>query len=251
MVNTNYSCLSKIIYILVMKQKITIMKKQINKITIGLVFLSLLSLVNAQTIDMTAERTLMSKDASVPVKAEGSPYISDSFMLARISSYGNKIFNARFNAFNNEMEVSIEDNKVIALDNKVDFEVIFTAENKIYRTVTYLDDNATSKRGFLVVLFENDKYSLFKEERITFNEKVEARTSYDKAKPASYNRIDDLYFIKLEDKITFLPQRKKDFLQRFSKHEKELKSYMKNNKLNPKNEDELITLVKHLSTLNQ
>ncbi len=169
--------------------------------------------------------------------------------LKIITQFKDKIYSARYNAFINEMEVTLENAKVIALNPNSDYVVTFTTTNKVYKAVNYVDDNEVSKKGFLVLLSENEKCSLFKEERIKFYEKTVATTSYDKEIAAKYKRVDDNYYIKLGDKTTFLPQRKKDFLKLFPNEEKKLSTYMKKNKLNPKNEDELISVIKYLSTL--
>ena len=112
------------------------MKKQIKKISIGLVLCSLFSVIKAQNVnvDMVTESNLMSKNISSKVIAEGSPYINEKFSQIRITQYKARVFNARYNAYNGEMEVMTNDNKVIALDNNVDFEVTFTTPKKIYRS---------------------------------------------------------------------------------------------------------------------
>ncbi len=229
------------------------MKNQINKITIGLIFCSLFSLTNAQQsniqLDEVQSRMLVINDGNSKAKTNGSPYVNENFTPIRITQFKDKIYSARYNAFINEMEVTLENAKVIALNPNSDYVVTFTTTNKVYKAVNYVDDNEVSKKGFLVLLSENEKCSLFKEERIKFYEKTVATTSYDKEIAAKYKRVDDNYYIKLGDKTTFLPQRKKDFLKLFPNEEKKLSTYMKKNKLNPKNEDELISVIKYLSTL--
>jgi len=226
------------------------MKKQIKLITATVILCSLFS-INAQNInvDIATERNLMSKNVSSKINADGSPYINENFSTISITQYQGSTYNARYNAYNGEMEVMVENNKVIALDNNGDFEIKFTSDNKIYRTINYTTNKNISKRGFLVVLSEDDKHGLFKEERIKFYEKVEAASSYQQDKPAKFKREDDRYYVKLNGNITFIPQKKKDFLKAFPEQASKLKSYMKKNKLNPKNEDQLITLVKYLSTI--
>jgi hypothetical protein len=71
------------------------------------------------------------------------------------------------------------------LDNTVDYEVRFVSSNKLYKTVRYINDFDSIVNRFMVVLFENKKCSLFKQEHIKFVEKVFSVSSYDKEKPAS------------------------------------------------------------------
>jgi hypothetical protein len=227
------------------------MKKEFQNITLGLILCltSSLSISQSVSLDFARERSLMSNDLNSKIIADGTPYIDENFSLVRIRQYKEKLYNARYNAFNGELEVKIETDKVIVLDRKTDFEVVFTLTNKTYRAVDYINEKSISKRGFLVVFSEDKNYSLFKEEHIQYFEKVEATSSYQQDKPARFKRDDDVYYLKLDDKVTFVPQNKKDFIKAFPEQSKKLKSYMKENKLNPKKEDELLTLVKYLSTI--
>lgn len=227
------------------------MKNQLKKITLGFIFSFTVILLGAQSVslDFATESNLMTRNANAKVIADGSPYIDENFLAIRITQYKDKLYSARFNASNGVLEVKINNEKVISLDRKAEFEVVFTSTNKTYRAVDYIDQNSNSRREFLVVFSEDKNYSLFKEERIKYFEKVEAISSYQQDKPARFKRDDDLYYLKLNNKTNFVPQRKKDFLKAFPKQSKKLKSYMKKNKLNPKNEDELITIIKYLSTI--
>lgn len=227
------------------------MKNLVKKIITSFLFCTFFYYTNAQNVnlDLTTESFLMSKDVSSKIVADGSPYINEDFSLVRITQYADKVFSARFNAFSNEMEVMSDNNKVIALDNNGNYEVTFTATGTVYRITNYVTETNFSKRGFLVVVSENENYTLLKEERIKFFDKIEASNSYQADKPAKFLRADDRYYIKIGDKVTFLPQKKNDFLKLFPEQEKKLKSYMKEKKLNPKNEEDLIVLAEYLSTI--
>jgi hypothetical protein len=191
----------------------------------------------------------MTRNANSKVIADGSLYINENFSPIYITQYKDKLYSAIFNASNAVLEFKIDNDKVISLDRKAEFEVVFTSTNKTYRTVDYIDQDSNSRKEFLVVFSEHENHSLFKEERIKYFEKVTAASSYQQNKPARYKRDDDLYYLKLNDHTNFVPQSKKDFLKAFPKQSKKLKSYMKENKLNPKNEDERIAIIKYLSTI--
>lgn len=225
------------------------MKNQKRNLKIFICILSMFPFINAQNIDIASESQLITRSVSPKIEAEGSPYINEDFSPVRISLSKDQLFAARYNAYTNEMEVQINDDKTIALDNSIDIKVTFTTTNKTYKTENYITDKGIAKRDFLVSLIENEKYSLLKEERINFYEKVEAPSSYQKAKPARFERASSYYYIKINNEVTFLPQKKNDFLKAFPKQASKLKSYLKSNKLNPKNEDELIEIIEYLNTL--
>lgn len=232
------------------------MKNLFKKITLNLICCFAFVSISAQSLDNLGldglqSRMVVNGDRTKDSNTKGSQYIDDNFTTVRINRYKDKIFSGRYNAFNNELEVLVEDDNLVVLNPASDYEVVFINTNKIYRGLSYTTEDGVSKTSFLVVLSENEKYTLFKEERVKFYEKVESKSSYDKEKPAEYKRISDNYYIKLGDNVTFLPQNKKDLLKAFPDESKKLTAYMKDKKLNPKNEDDLIVLAEYLSTLNK
>lgn len=178
---------------------------------------------------------------------DGSPYINNNFELVKIAQRKDTLYKARYNGFTHEMEILNRDSNITILDINDNYELTFTESNKVYKTISYIDQYDTEIKRFLVVLTENEKCSLYKEELVNYTDKVEATNSYSKEKPAKYERIKDRYYIKLNNKTTILPLKKKRLLQLFPENEKDLKNYMK--KLNPKNEDELIKIITYISSL--
>ncbi|WP_411766725.1 hypothetical protein [Winogradskyella sp. A3E31] len=208
--------------------------------------------INAQgptSVDVATERLYMSAEASKEKSALGSPYINEKFMPATIKRYKNTMFLARFNAYNGELQVDLGNGKIIALDANKDYELMFKATNKIYKSVSYISEDGVNKRGFLVVLEDQPDFKIYKKEHIEYIDAVPAATSYQRDKPAKFEREDDIYLIDFEGSITYLPTKKKDLIKKFPKQAKKIKSFMKDNDLNPKEEEELIQIVNHITTL--
>jgi hypothetical protein len=178
----------------------------------------------------------------------GSPFINETFELAKLDKFGDRLFSARYNASQGEMQIRRE-NDTIALANNVDLVVTFSTENKVYKTYNYINKEGLSKQGFLVVLKEIDSSALLKEEIIKFYEKKPAATGYAKDKPAEFKRINDIYYYKTGDKVLLLPSKRKDFLKLFPDNSDKIKAYIKENKINLKEEDDLIKIVGYLSTI--
>jgi len=205
---------------------------------------------NTTNVMINDIRTHMARfDENAEEKIKGSPFINEDFELVKISQMNDSIYKARYNAFTHEMQIKSNDDKILALDADVDYEVKFITRNKIYKSFSYVNDFNNTVNRFLVVLKENEKCSLYKEEHIEYKDKVEGTSGYSKEKPASYNRIDDVYFVKINDELKTIPTKKKQFLKFFSNHETKLKTYLKQNKLNPKNEIDLIEIIEYLSTI--
>lgn len=188
------------------------------------------------------------KTRNLDTEVDGSPYICDSFNPAYIKQYKDKIYSARFNAYNGEMEITVN-NKIMALDVNSDIEITFSLLNKTYKSVKYPTDKGESRNEFLVLLVENEKLSLYKKECIMFYEKVQAITGYNKEKKARFERAKDKYYIKQEGNIISFPQRKSKILKLFPKYNKEINTYLKLNKIDLKNEDNLIATIEYLNTI--
>ena len=184
----------------------------------------------------------LSKDK---IDAKGSPYINENFMTVRIKGYVGKTFSGRFNAFNGQMEIN-NGTDIIALNNNKPYEVTFTEDGLLYCNYEYKDRNDVLKNGFLVVVSESGNVALLKQERVKYYKKVVARTPYDSSRPARFKRENDLYYYKKEDKIIHLPTKKKELYKLFPQKAKDLKKFMKDNKLSLTEESGLTQLVNYL-----
>ncbi|WP_299127362.1 hypothetical protein [uncultured Winogradskyella sp.] len=200
-------------------------------------------------IDMATERGLMSKAASKKINAIGSPYINESFNPVRIKQFNDQIYTGRYNAYNDEMEIRLSDGKIVALDVNADYSLIFTQTNKTYVTTNFPNKNGTSRRGFLVLVDDSERHNLYKKEFIKYYDKVLAASTYQQDKPASFKRESDTFYLELNGETKLVPQKKKDLIKVFPEHGSNIKSFIKKNKLNPKNEEDLIKIVDYLSTL--
>ncbi|MFD1062303.1 hypothetical protein ACFQ1Q_03525 [Winogradskyella litorisediminis] len=200
------------------------------------------------TIDTSSERLYMSSDASKAIDAYGTPYVDENFLPVRISGYDNQLFTGRYNANNGEMEINLG-TKVIALDVSKGYEVMFTQNNKIYRTYNFSTPSGIAKRGFLNVVSSSDSYELLKQEIVKYYEKQPAATSYQQDKPAKFVEEDPNYYLKKGNVIKVFPTKKKDLLKAYPKDAKKIKGFMKENKISLKDEADLIKLSGFLATL--
>lgn len=180
--------------------------------------------------------------------AVGSPFIKETFELVKLDKFGDQLFPARYNANLGEMQIR-RTNDTIALDTHEDLVVTFSLDNKVYKTYNYINKEGYSTQGFLVVLKETDSLTLLKEEIIKFYEKKPAVSGYDKEKPAEFKRLNDVYYYKQGDKVSLLPQKRKDFLKSFPAHSDKLKTYMKKNRISLKKDEDLVTLFNYMNTL--
>ncbi|MGF1556090.1 hypothetical protein [Paucihalobacter sp.] len=204
-------------------------------------------------VDLASEVGFAPKNVSRAISgAMGSPYIEESYQSVKIKNFEDKIYSGRYNAFISEMEILLGAGQTpIALDiANNDYEVIFLNENKIYKSFAYTTDRGVSKKGFLVIVSDENNVQLLKEERIKYYDKIPATSSYDQDKPAKFRREDDTYYIKLkDDSILYLPSRTKDIPSVFPNNEKEISTFIKKNKIKTKNEEDIIKLVNFIGSL--
>ncbi len=179
---------------------------------------------------------------------KGSPYINEEFEIVKIKTFGDKIFAGRYDANLGEMQIKRK-NDTIALNNYENFEITFALNNKVYKTHNYTTEKGESKQGFLVVLKETDSLAILKEESVKYYKEQPATTSYDKAKPAEFRRLRDVYYYRIGKETSFLPQKRRHFLKLFPKHSNKLKAFIKENRINLKDENDLITLFTYIETL--
>lgn len=224
-----------------------------NKILTALVIV-IAGQINAQgdvPINVVADGNFISR-VSTPESALGSAYIPEEYSPARIINFDNKVYSARYNALNKQMEVLTDQNTTpIALDIvNNNYEIFFVSLQKTYQSFTYKNEKGVTKRGFLVVLTNENGVSLLKEESITYVPMTPAVSSYDKDRPAKFKREDDTYYLKLkDDSIIYLPSKAKDIPDLFSSYSKEISTFIKRNKIKTKNEEDIIKLANFIGTL--
>ncbi|WP_282031323.1 hypothetical protein [Winogradskyella eximia] len=203
---------------------------------------------NIDQSDFSDLASTVNRNLDKRANIKGSPYINDTFHDLTFKRFGDKIFTGRYDANLGEMQIK-RGNDTIVINNFENFEITFALNNKVYKTYSYTDKKDILKRGFLVVLKETDSLALLKEELVKFYQAKESTNGYDKAKPAEYRRTKDVYYYRQGEHVSVLPQKRKDFIKLFPEHSKDLEVFIKKNKINFKQEDDLITLFQYLETL--
>ncbi|GFZ90225.1 hypothetical protein GCM10011531_22260 [Aquaticitalea lipolytica] len=183
---------------------------------------------------------------------EGSPYVNEEFLPAKISASEDNIFYVRYNALKDEFEVKGANNVAYALNKyRRDIVVELISNNKTYQVYGYLDKNENENFGYFVNLSNpNSNIKLLKKENITFVKEKVAVTSYDSSQPARYKRGSDAYYVKINDNnAVLLSTNKKDVSKLFPGNEKKVLDFIKKEKLKLKKEDDMNKLIQFTNTL--
>jgi len=193
-----------------------------------------------QRLDLT--KSYVNEDAEV----EGKPFFVENFLPANVKGYDG-MFLLRYNAYRDEMEFQ-KDDEIHFLVKSDSLEINFVNSKKLYKFLEH-NFNKENIKGFLVVLNENAKVSLYKKERITFAQKVYATNSYKSDTPAHYELQKDTFFIKKDDAIVPFPKNKKELAKMFPGKENQILEFLKSNSLSLSKESELISIVSFLNSL--
>ena len=184
---------------------------------------------------------------------KGSPYVSNSYLFGHVTdeiSHKSVNIYLRYNIYNDiiELKASLEKGeKTIALLKKHDISCVING--KTYNYLNFTDKKGTHKNGYLKLLYKGKKYSLYERLTSVFTSKKKAQNSYTKSKPASFSKKVS-YYLRKENKVTFLPNKKKDLLSSFPELNKTLKSYIKRVHPNFKKENDVLNFVKYLNSSN-
>lgn len=181
------------------------------------------------------------------LEVSGSQYYQEEFLSAKISVINNEVVEVRYNVVRDEMEFKRE-GKVFQMYKTDNLVVTFLNKEKVFKIVKYeLKDQTIT--GFLISKTENDKVNLFVKEVITHVPFKAAANSYASNVPAHYRKDKNIFFIEMNDKITEMPNKKKNLLKLFPNDTTKIEEFLKTNKTDFDKEDSVLVLVNFLNTL--
>lgn len=180
---------------------------------------------------------------------QGSPYLNDEFEKGTvITTQGEKYVDIplRYDQYQDEMEFEKE-GKAMAFSPK---SVVKRAEfgNRIFTYTTYQFTDNKTKQGYFEILADGN-VRLLSQHTIKFFDK-EKEKPYVDPKPARFDWPLEVFYIQIGAFPAQHISKKKNLLEAFPKHQKEVADYYKANKLSSKSKDDLIKLVNYYNSLN-
>lgn len=185
-------------------------------------------------------------------EVKGSPYETESFQPGIVSNKNlndTKSFYFRYNIFNDimEMKKSQIDEDLLGLIKSLN--IYAKIRGKEYHYEIYTKDNKKSTdEGYFILISKGKKINLYLRKTKTFIDAKPAKDTYRKAEKATFKDFEDYYY-QTGRVLILLPTKKKDLLEQLSDHESEIKKYLKEEKINLKDEDDLIKLMNYYGTL--
>lgn len=186
------------------------------------------------------------------LKYAGSPYAEDEFQSGNIYKNGKLVAtNAaiRYNVIRDEMEVkpTISTADAQAKVLKRDEDIYLRALNDVYVYMKPTTEEVVS--GYFKVLFEGEKFHLYKKFTKDFIEGKKAINSVARDVPPTYKSDEELYLVPVNGIPIELSGSRNRKLKAFPSHNKVLKKYTKENDLNINKEYSLEKLVAFYNTL--
>ncbi len=185
--------------------------------------------VNAQHSGGTGMLTFYTRETSNE-KIEGSAYEVEKFELATVNN-GTEKFPLRFNLHENVMEYQNPEKEIFTLDKNLNKDIKFN--NRHYVLI-----QTPEGENYVKVVYQGKKSTVYAFEKINLRKATAATSSYDTAKPASYSRAKDIYFIDVNGKVTLAPTKTKELINLAPNLEKEIKSFVKTEKIDFKSEND-------------
>ncbi|AZI54535.1 hypothetical protein EIB75_04410 [Epilithonimonas vandammei] len=177
---------------------------------------------------------------------DGIPYPNGKqFDQVVIQGFSKNVQNLRYNAYDDEME--FKDKTYTYFTNKEEgLKIEFPSLKKVYKTLNYSIEGRT-KFGYLVLLFENPKYSLYKREKIELLKGEKSPNAYGKDANDYYAKQKDIYLIENNKQFTKFPKNQKEFIEVFKLDNANFDTYVKTNKINFSKEEGMIKLIQYLN----
>jgi hypothetical protein len=181
---------------------------------------------------------------------EGTPYIYKNFVPSEIEGVKSKM-NLRYNAFDDVVEVEKAPNEIYTVSKEPTYGVIYmNYDRKKLRLVTIVDKKNENVLIYAFELMNNNKLALLRRDKIDFKEGKVAKTSFELNSKPQFTSIKSTYLLEQKDRtIIEFPSSKSKLLALYPSHANDIKSYLKDNKIDLSDESDMIKTTHFLSTL--
>jgi len=203
---------------------------------------------------MTDLKNRKARKADTPKDIKGTYYFNKNFQLSRIVYFGEELKEKaylRYNAANDEIEMgnssTQKDAEEILLKSAKVHAII---DNEEYRLLPHrLNETNYPVIGYLVVLVDNPKHSLYIKRTKVFMKAVEARTSLDRSFPARFVDEISYYFSSKGDTPIPLKTNKSSIIKISGENGSKVRGYIKENEIKTKSLEGLVKIFDYINSL--
>ena len=168
-------------------------------------------------------------------------YASVDYLAAMVDDI-NESFFLRYNIYRDEMEF-LKNGKTLYLKKNEKRKIIFSKSQENFRLF-----KLNNKLRYFTVHNIGDNL-LLSRKIVEYQEAKLAASSYQKDKPADFKMKENKIYIRFNQTLVEVPKRKNKFNTIFGPQSSAIKKYVKNNKLNIKNIEDLKTIVQYYNKL--
>lgn len=172
---------------------------------------------------------------------EGSPYLEKAFVPGEITLADDRSYSnipLRYNIFTGTIEFQPKPDVVLEFDNNQEVKLIRFG-NRNFRIVAYPDGKKTV-RGVLELLAEG-RVCLYKKYKVSF-EKATPPAAYKEAKPNRFVAEDPDYLLSVDGSAPEAIRSNKELIEKLKTVKAGAGSFVRDNKLKLKDEEELVKL---------
>lgn len=180
---------------------------------------------------------------------QGTPYLSEDFIPARIDNFKN-VVQVKFNVFANNIEFKKPDNDIAILSLEKDYKFrLLDSFNTEYEIHDYVNEKDELGRTFFKKIGSGENFTLFLKQNIKLIPKKLATSGFEQNQPARFSHTKGTFYVghpqKDIKKLVAVPTRKKEITTFFKEKSKLIKQYMKKERLKLDNEDDLMELLNY------
>ncbi|MFT5076971.1 MAG: hypothetical protein ACJAX7_001936 [Saprospiraceae bacterium] len=182
----------------------------------------------------------------------GSPYFNEVFIKGNIYKNGELLAtnkSLRYNASKDEFEIKNSLNPTSDLVKTLFKKNSLSIKIGIKEFVFIRPNSTNTANGYFLLLQEGENISYLKKIKKKFIPGKKAYSSMAVNTQATYKSVDVYYLLNKEGTLFELPNSKNGIIETFGSHKKEIKAFLKENKLNIKKEKGLKKVVVYYNSL--
>lgn len=183
-------------------------------------------------------------------EATGSKYKSETFMPAQVPGKTDKVL-VRYNVYDDLLEMQDPYTKETSTLVKTEGEKIIVTGKSAYVYTNYENEKGEKTSGYLSIIAQSPNTTIYRKERIILIPEKMPSKSYDVYKAPHYKPADDEFYIAVNGskEAMPLPDNKKEFAKLFPGKDKQVLDYIKQNKIDLDEDQDLSRLGEYLKTI--
>ncbi|MFP9112510.1 hypothetical protein ACLI1A_01110 [Flavobacterium sp. RHBU_3] len=179
---------------------------------------------------------------------QGSMYINEAFLPAKIGESSNSNQMLRYNAYSDYFEISYPQEQTVKSLPKQPGTVITFATGEQYVLINFVKDKAENS-GYMQLLGNNAKVKIYKREHIYLQAASKPDNGYGSEKPATYKKDSDEFYVQIGDAPAQYFSSKKSFSKLVPGKSEEILNFIKQNKIDLEKGEDLAKLAEYTASI--